>query len=717
MKVALVFPPLADPTQPYSSLPALTAFLRRTGRHEVIQLDANIELLRAALTGDSIRSAGERIEQRLSGFDARPPSGSARAVEYARLASASLKAALVAQDLDAAVRDLRSPRVFRDLERLSRSKRLVDEAMEILSAASQPLSFNLSSPSVPNLASPSDIAAWAADAERNPFRGFLKSMTLPKLEQAAPAAVGLSITYPSQVLPAVTLALLIRDRMPGIPVIFGGSIVSRWASRWYDRIEDCPEVFDWCRYLIAFEGESALAALLDAVEDGRGLESVPNLVYREQGREQGRVRRNPLASEDVNSLPTPDYRGLPLDLYLAPRTVFLLATSRGCYWQRCSFCSVSPATRLRYRPRRADLIHQDLATLSRDYGAACISFSDDCVAPATLKALAAKLRDQGPRISWQCEVRFEKALTPELLREIREAGCRNLIFGLESYAPRVLESMKKGVRHEEIDRILADCRRLGIAFNLQFFFGFPGETPEEAEITAAFVRDQMHGAATFSFGTFELQRGAEIEKDPGSFGIQSVDRGRGPLATRFDYVPLPAHAEAAKDRLREDLLARTRHRHAGLSINAHTLLFLHESGAAGLGENYRLASKEEARLDAGPWMDLPLVAGPRQNAAELAFSPASLLDGSPGEDEDGVILLYDHDQDRTVEVSTLALWTLRHLDGATTPGQLAARLAEETETDPAMLSAAIGAIVTPLRERGFLVPAAGRADLQGRPAG
>lgn len=695
MKVALVFPPLADPTQPYSSLPTLAAFLRREGRCEVLQLDANIEFVRAALTGESVRSAGARIAEVLARPGRRPRAGSRRAVEYARLVGASLKAPLVARGIDAAVEDLRSPAAFRDLERLSRGKRLVDEAMEVLSAASQPLGLSLSSPSVPDLASPREIAAWAADEERNPFRAFLAGITLPRLEQAAPGAIGISITYPSQVLPAVTLALLIRDRLPGIPVVFGGSMTSRW----YDRVEDCPEIFDWCRYLVPFEGESALAALLAALESGGGLEAVPNLVYREGGR----IQRNPLAFEAIDALPTPDYRGLPLDLYFAPRTVFLLATSRGCYWQRCSFCSVSPATRRRYRVRHPDLIHEDIATLSRRHDATCISFADDCVAPATLKALASRLLQRGPKVSWQCEARFEKALTTDLLRDLAKAGCRNLIFGLESHSPRVLALMKKGVRHEQIDRILADCRRFGIAFNLQFFFGFPGETPEEAEATAAFAEEHMRGSATFSFGTFELQKGAEVEKDPGSFGIERVDRSRGPLATKFDYFPRPAHAADAKDRLRRKLVARTRHRHTGISINAHTLIFLHESGVAGLAENYRLAPDlEEVRVPPGRLMARPLAASPNQHTGEFAHSPTTLLEGSPGNKRGGTILVYDHDLDRIVEVSRLARWLLHHLDGTATPLQLVERLAAEAGADEASVSAAVETILAQLYERGFV---------------
>jgi hypothetical protein len=108
-------------------------------------------------------------------------------------------------------------------------------------------------------------------------------------------------------------------------------------------------------------------------------------------------------------------------------------------------------------------------------------------------------------------------------------------------------------------------------------------------------------------------------------------------------------------------------------------------------------------------MGLPLVAGPRQHAAELAYSPTSVLDGSPSEDEGGKILVYDHDQDRIVEVSRLALWILHHLDGAMTPRQLAARLSEEEGVDLASLSAAVETVVAQLYERGFLVASTSRA--------
>ena len=56
MKVVLLFPPLAEPSLPYLSLPSLTAVLRRAG-HEVIQRDLNLEFFDELLTPASLSAA------------------------------------------------------------------------------------------------------------------------------------------------------------------------------------------------------------------------------------------------------------------------------------------------------------------------------------------------------------------------------------------------------------------------------------------------------------------------------------------------------------------------------------------------------------------------------------------------------------------------------------------------------------------------------------
>ncbi|HLP57303.1 MAG TPA: radical SAM protein, partial [Candidatus Deferrimicrobium sp.] len=544
------------------------------------------------------------------------------------------------------------------------------------SAATYPLRISYAHMPGPFFAHPAELQEWAIDAERNPYHPFFQEDTLPRLRSLAPDIVGISITYYGQLLPAVTLAALLKQNMPDVRIVFGGNIVSIW----YDTLETCPEIFAWCDYLVPFEGESALHGLLKALDGGQSLAGVPNLVYLQEGI----IHKNPVIVEDIDALPTPDYEGLPLDRYLAPETVFLLSTSRGCYWSQCLFCSVSTSMRRGCRTRSPQKIHRDIVTIHEKYNGRYITFGDDCVSPAVLADLTAILAKKGPEINWQCEVRFEEAFTTELLAGMRQTGCLNLIFGLESYSPRVLNRIRKGIRREEVERILEDCRHSGIAFNLQFFFGFPGESEAEAQVTVDFIKKQAHGAATFSFGAFELLRGSAVEKNPGKFQIRAVDRSVGPLAVAYDYTPVPGYAKRIKDDLMNELYGNIKYPYAGLSITAHTLLFLHLAGTGAMDKFYQ---KKEPGPKVGPDLNLMghrLDRPEMQTVGSFAHLPQDTLPGTtakvrfPGQEEEH-LLLYDYGIDRLVEVSPIVVWLLKGLDGTRTPIQLIAHWEEENK--------------------------------------
>lgn len=69
MKVLLLFPPSWHPSQPYLSLPSLTAFLRQNGVSNVVQRDMNIELLDILLTEKTCREFYQKILDKLKHRD------------------------------------------------------------------------------------------------------------------------------------------------------------------------------------------------------------------------------------------------------------------------------------------------------------------------------------------------------------------------------------------------------------------------------------------------------------------------------------------------------------------------------------------------------------------------------------------------------------------------------------------------------------------------
>ena len=668
MKLALVFPPLADATQPYASLPALAAFLRERGNHIVSVHDVNLGFSLALWTPERLKDAESRILERLHEIEAETSPSIALLEEHTALMTASLKTPLVRERIEEAVADLRRPETFCHLDRLDHAKRVLRDAAEVLGAESPLLRYR-----VTGLA-PGRIAGLTDTVHSNPFATYFAQVTVPQIQTERPDAVGISITYSSQIVPAVALARLLRQHMQHTAIVLGGQM----ASIWYGGLECWPEVFDWCDYLIGYEGETALDALLTALEHGRSLDGIPNLARREGGV----VRKGHFAAEDVNALPVPDYRGLPLNGYLAPEPVFLLNTSRGCYWSRCKFCSVSPSMRRDFRQRPPKLVLRDIQTLQERHSARCISFGDDCVTPATLRALADALPGAG--VSWQCEVRFEPGLSRSLLEDLSRAGCRNLIFGLESYSERTLASMDKGIRPQHISRILEDCRGAGIAFNLQLFFGFPGETEAEARETLRFAAGQLHGAATLSFGRFQLQQGSAVACDPAAYGIRILqDSPR--LSADIPYEPGPSHALAMEKELAELVLSRTRFRSLPLKIDAHTLLYLAQAGVSSMAAEYYSPCFA---------FDMPIDFGDRKWARSSAQTSGTFRDWQNGGSIRTVFYLYD--LDRTVELSRLAAWVLGSLREPCSSGELvdfaAAAASESAEAVAPAITSAMDAL-------------------------
>ena len=64
MKVMLIFPPDWYPSEPYLSLPSLTAVLRAAG-HQVVQKDVNLEMYDWYFSGDFLRRILKKVPQQL----------------------------------------------------------------------------------------------------------------------------------------------------------------------------------------------------------------------------------------------------------------------------------------------------------------------------------------------------------------------------------------------------------------------------------------------------------------------------------------------------------------------------------------------------------------------------------------------------------------------------------------------------------------------------
>ncbi len=510
MKLSLIFPPSWLPSQPFLSLPVLTAFLRKEGV-DVIQRDLNIEFLEVLLSREKALSMYEQMRSVL----AKVPT-SMRPEKYEFLRQAVELMPFLTERVEWAKGVFRSGD-FYEIEKYMEALKVIDKYLEAVGALYYPSSVtNFSNDMRYSVYSSSDVMSAVQDEKENIFLDIFREHFLPSIVDPVPDVVGVSITSTSQLIPGLTLARLVKDANRDIHVTVGGSVFTKLID---NLLKGVDVFFSFVDSFVVFEGEHALLELSDQLAGGRELSKVPNLIYRENGA----VKINePFYVEDVSSLPTPDYDGLPLSLYHSPRRVLPVQTSRGCYWGKCTFCNLHYDHK-HFRPK-TDLVVRDIQNLKEKYDTNFFFFADECIPVSTLKRLVKELPELD--IRWIAGVRFEEGLSRDLIREMRSAGCLKLVFGLESYSQRVLDLMKKGTKRDVIKRVLEGCLDEGVAVHMYTIVGFPTETPEEAFESVNFIlnNERLVSSLGFSFlpCLFEMEKHSPITRDPAGFGIRRI---------------------------------------------------------------------------------------------------------------------------------------------------------------------------------------------------
>lgn len=524
MKITLLFPPPGNLSQPYTSLPALTAFLRRAG-HDVVQRDLAVEMAAAMLQRDHLAQVAARLAERLTELERGPKLAPLEAAEAELLRRVTLSAEYVADQIGAARDVLTSPTEFYEFERFRWAANLVGAAFELLSAAFWPTQFSFNH-GFTNYVMPgygwslADLEAAAGDERQNLFLAHFRAV-VPSILADAPELVGISATYPGQIIPALTLARLLKAQRPELHICLGGAVLAGLQ----DALSANPGIFRWLDSIVICEGEHALAGLARALSGEQRLDEAPNLRYLDRGCVMSTHRY----VEDVNALPAPDYAGLPLDLYLTPEITALLPTERGCYWGRCTFCTISTGMRdathprRAYRPRRIDLVIEDMKAIHRQLRTRCFFLSTDAISPARMQALARGIREQGLGFQWQTEARLERGLTRAACDTLAAGGCRHLRMGLESASRPVLDAMDKGLQVEDAQRIIQDCAAAGISVHTCLILGFPGETRAQARETLRFVEQNRPAISSTTYAQFSLYTGSPVFSDPQKYGVADME--------------------------------------------------------------------------------------------------------------------------------------------------------------------------------------------------
>ncbi|MCA9753932.1 MAG: cobalamin-dependent protein, partial [Gemmatimonadetes bacterium] len=445
MRILLIFPPQGHFTQPFLAVPALQAYLKSQGFDDVHVMDASIEAYDWFLSRERLEESFDRLRRtdRLRTLERQQALRYRDLVDYRRLTQVEVSGEWVVDHIEEAKRTLRSPEGFYDYDRYLRAGRCIEHALAMISAEHHPSDLSAHGFSMRHSVQVTDdILAGAADERENPFLEFFREVTMPKIQALNPDVIGMSLTFTSQAIPVVSLSSMIKAWKPETHVVVGGGLVAYVG----DKLRHRPDVFDAIDTLVRLEGERPLTEICHAVAKGGDpdlFRDIPNILYRDR---DGVVQRtHEVEPLEIDTLPTPDFEGLPLDRYLSPDFVIPLAITRGCYWGKCVFCTLHKVIGPGYRGRSIERTVDDIRFLKERWGSRYFYFPIEDLPPNMVRRLPDALLEAGLDIEWWCDAKLEPTVfTPETCRKLHDAGCRRLAFGYESASARVLDLMCKG---------------------------------------------------------------------------------------------------------------------------------------------------------------------------------------------------------------------------------------------------------------------------------
>jgi radical SAM superfamily enzyme YgiQ (UPF0313 family) len=215
----------------------------------------------------------------------------------------------------------------------------------------------------------------------------------------------------------------------------------------------------------------------------------PKLLHDlELGRLQPFYSHEPAGSFNLAEAPLPRFDLLDPGKY----NRITIQTSRGCP-HKCSFCASSILLTSKYKLKPIEKVIAEIHAIKQIWPKPFIEFADDnsFVNVPHYKQLLRELAAED--IRWFTETDIRVARDEELLRLMRDAGCQQILIGLESPRAESLHGVEtranwKLRRLDEYYTAIQKIQEHGITVNGCFILGLDGDTPEIFDDVLRFIR-------------------------------------------------------------------------------------------------------------------------------------------------------------------------------------------------------------------------------------
>ena len=353
------------------------------------------------------------------------------------------------------------------------------------------------------------------------------------LKEEKPDIVGVT-ALTSTFISTQKVASLIRKLLPHSIIVIGGAHVSavpREAMSF-----DCFDVG------VLDEGEITFLELVRHIEKNKlnNLHNVKGVVYK-RGNEFVFTKRRDLIG-DLDSIPFPAFDLLPaLPKYsFAPLSyrrlpVGIMMTTRGCPY-RCAFCSRE--INRHYRERSVTNVIDEIEYLIGRFGVKEIRFYDDTFTfnKSRVEQFCEEIKKRKIDIFWTCLTRTD-TVTKQLLNKMKQAGCWQVLFGVESGDQDILNLYKTDFTLGQSEQAVRWAKEVGLSIRAEFIFGLPAES--KISLKKSFDFAKKLGVDYVHFNRFFPAPGTEVYNNLRTDGFK-MDFSKGlSLIDPFGDIYLP----------------------------------------------------------------------------------------------------------------------------------------------------------------------------------
>ncbi|MDD5686867.1 MAG: radical SAM protein [Elusimicrobia bacterium] len=270
------------------------------------------------------------------------------------------------------------------------------------------------------------------------------------------------------------------------------------------------------------EGEETMLEIVNSYNPSRNIDAIDaidtikGIGYKKDGK-QFFTEPRPAVS-DLDKLPFPAWHLFDMKWYLQRDSIIrgkwlrcgTIIAGRGCPG-RCIFCQSYQLYGRRVHRRSPENVLKEMNQLMEKYDSLeGIYFCDDTLAMTKpwMMELCKLIKEKSTRrILWACQSRVN-TIDTELVKTMKDAGCVQLEFGVESGSQKVLDALHKDIKIDAIRRAFKICRDVGMRTASSFMIGNPEEKMEDV-ILSEQLADEIKSDYT-EFFTITPYPGTEL---------------------------------------------------------------------------------------------------------------------------------------------------------------------------------------------------------------